>query len=103
MRAVIMRSLYGRHTVVATADTWSGRQDSNLRPSAPKADALPGCATPRRTTRYTLAVRPSTQRVLKIGDATRSPGAIPILRAVPPITSNTARTGPPEGMIRVDS
>ncbi len=26
---------------------WSGRQDSNLRPSAPKADALPGCATPR--------------------------------------------------------
>ena len=27
---------------------WSGRQDLNLRPSAPKADALPGCATPRR-------------------------------------------------------
>ena len=26
---------------------WSGRQDLNLRPSAPKADALPGCATPR--------------------------------------------------------
>ena len=26
---------------------WSERQDSNLRPSAPKADALPGCATPR--------------------------------------------------------
>jgi ubiquinone/menaquinone biosynthesis C-methylase UbiE len=25
----------------------AGRQDSNLRPSAPKADALPGCATPR--------------------------------------------------------
>jgi hypothetical protein len=28
---------------------WSGRQDSNLRPSGPKPDALPGCATPRRT------------------------------------------------------
>ncbi len=28
-------------------ENWSGRQDSNLRPSAPKADALPGCATPR--------------------------------------------------------
>ena len=28
-------------------DKWSGRQDSNLRPSAPKADALPDCATPR--------------------------------------------------------
>ena len=25
----------------------SGRQDSNLRPSAPKAPALPSCATPR--------------------------------------------------------
>ena len=29
---------------------WSGRWDSNSRPSAPKADALPGCATPRRPT-----------------------------------------------------
>ena len=28
---------------------WSGRDDSNIRPSAPKADALPGCATPRFT------------------------------------------------------
>ena len=28
---------------------WSGRQDSNLRPSGPKPDALPDCATPRRT------------------------------------------------------
>ena len=27
---------------------WSGRPDSNRRPSAPKADALPGCATSRR-------------------------------------------------------
>ena len=26
----------------------SGREDSNLRHSAPKADALPGCATPRK-------------------------------------------------------
>ena len=25
----------------------SGREDLNLRPSAPEADALPGCATPR--------------------------------------------------------
>ena len=32
----------------ARPQNWSGRQDSNLRPSAPKADALPGCATPRR-------------------------------------------------------
>ena len=26
---------------------WSGRRDSNSRPLAPKASALPGCATPR--------------------------------------------------------
>ena len=26
---------------------WSGRQDLNLRPSAPKADAIPSYATPR--------------------------------------------------------
>src|SRR5581483_7942860 len=31
------------------SEGWSGRQDLNLRPSAPKADALPGCATPRRS------------------------------------------------------
>ena len=28
---------------------WSGRQDSNLRPTVPKTVALPGCATPRQT------------------------------------------------------
>src|SRR5438309_1351191 len=26
---------------------WSGREDSNLRPPAPEAGALPDCATPR--------------------------------------------------------
>ena len=26
---------------------WSGREDSNLRPPAPHAGALPSCATPR--------------------------------------------------------
>ena len=30
-----------------TFPTWSGRQDLNLRPLAPHASALPGCATPR--------------------------------------------------------
>ena len=28
-------------------EKWSGREDSNLRPPAPEAGALPGCATPR--------------------------------------------------------
>lgn len=30
---------------------WSGRQDSNLRPTVPKTVALPGCATPRLSRR----------------------------------------------------
>ena len=30
---------------------WSGRKDLNLRPPAPHAGALPGCATPRRNRR----------------------------------------------------
>jgi hypothetical protein len=28
---------------------WSGRRDSNSRPTVPKTVALPGCATPRLT------------------------------------------------------
>ena len=31
---------------------WSGRLDSNQRPPAPKAGALPGCATPRQIQFY---------------------------------------------------
>ena len=31
------------------ASTWSEYKDSNLGPSAPKADALPDCATLRNT------------------------------------------------------
>jgi site-specific DNA recombinase len=38
----------GGNAATPINEKWSGRQDSNLRPSAPKADALPGCATPRR-------------------------------------------------------
>ena len=37
----------------AHLQNWSGRRDSNSRPSAPKADALPGCATPRKAQHYT--------------------------------------------------
>ncbi len=32
--------------------TWSGREDLNLRHPAPKAGALPGCATPRSEGKY---------------------------------------------------
>ena len=38
----------------------------------------------------------------KAGLSTRSPGRMPSLRAVPPITSRTARTGPPDGTSRSD-
>src|SRR6185437_15370668 len=41
-----MRTFIGLHSLSAGA--WSGRPDLNRRPSAPKADALPDCATPRR-------------------------------------------------------
>ena len=34
-------------TILESATVWSGRGDSNARPPAPKAGALPGCATPR--------------------------------------------------------
>src|SRR5439155_17797472 len=33
---------------------WSGRGDLNARPPAPKAGALPGCATPRLSTSLIL-------------------------------------------------
>ena len=33
---------------------WSGQQDLNLRPPAPKAGALPGCAMPREFELYIL-------------------------------------------------
>src|SRR6266567_9483737 len=33
-----------------TGAIWSGRPDLNRRPPAPKAGALPGCATPRHET-----------------------------------------------------
>src|SRR5688500_11456457 len=48
----------------------SGRRDSNPRPRAPKARALPGCATPRlcsdSTSRYgeTMRSRPGSRNVV---------------------------------------
>src|SRR4026207_1933865 len=37
-------------------EKWSGRLDSNQRPPAPKAGALPGCATPRLLSPLDLTV-----------------------------------------------
>ena len=48
-------------TVQTPAGDWfliaSGRQDSNLRHLAPKASALPNCATPRRKQRLAVSVQ----------------------------------------------
>ena len=38
---------------------WSEREDSNLRPPAPEAGALPGCATLRHAKRYRRVDAPS--------------------------------------------
>src|SRR5690625_1747900 len=36
-------------------ECWSGRHDSNMRPSGPKPDALPDCATPRTALDYSMS------------------------------------------------
>src|SRR6266851_2184706 len=38
--------VFGKRT--RKSSKWSGREDLNLRPPAPHAGALPGCATPRQ-------------------------------------------------------
>lgn len=43
-----------------SSGSWSGREDSNLRPTVPKTVALPGCATPR--TWCYLAGEPSREK-----------------------------------------
>jgi hypothetical protein len=64
---------------------WSGRRDSNPRPSAPKADALPGYATPRSSDCNASRVRqawwPShsrNQRMRKMGARKMAASVIPI-------------------------
>ena len=44
-QVVILQSV---RNLVTTGNNWSGRPDLNRRPLAPKASALPGCATSRR-------------------------------------------------------
>src|SRR5215213_3344250 len=56
-------------------EKWSGQQDLNLRPSAPKADALPGCAMPRHrlNCHFTRVFRFETQgSVSELGEGKRS-------------------------------
>ena len=46
------------------AEFWSGRQDLNLRPLAPYASGLPGCATPRHYSRSANTFSKSDTTVL---------------------------------------
>jgi hypothetical protein len=50
---------------------WSGREDLNLRPPAPKAGALPGCATPRRLVRSDVSKTDPSERRVSIWFAPR--------------------------------
>jgi hypothetical protein len=72
---------------------WSGREDLNLRPLAPHASTLPGCATPR-----TGAIRAGSWRrrhysgkltATKQGERyiRRLPGAYPPRRAIPHVAT----------------
>ena len=46
-RCSVLGTFLGTSLEGQSVKSQSGRQDSNLRPSAPKAPALPSCATPR--------------------------------------------------------
>src|SRR4051794_37797360 len=53
----------------APGGRWSGRQDSNLRPSGPKPDALPDCATPRRSATGAVVGYHRNQRSARVESA----------------------------------
>src|SRR5690349_19196319 len=57
MRAIMI----GLVNAIKCSAPWSGQQDSNLRPSAPKADALPDCAMPRPGCRCGLRIHGPAQ------------------------------------------
>src|SRR5450432_1308451 len=63
---------------------WSGRRDLNTRPSAPKADALPDCATPRPAgVRYTSPLRTARTQIACLADVVKYHGMDPVARPNP--------------------
>jgi hypothetical protein len=61
-RPVLYPAELRAHVSSASRLRWSGRRDSNPRPSAPKADALPDCATPRQhSATEPLCARPTAR------------------------------------------
>ena len=65
---------------------WSGRQDLNLRPLAPQASALPGCATPRKPCRDGMSSTGRWTGQRRRGSAASAPSSRPPVtsRAAPP-------------------
>src|SRR5215212_10847096 len=64
------RTEYVARATESTAAIWSGRRDSNSRPTGPKPVALPGCATPR-TAGIVEATLLATLSAHLVGDARR--------------------------------
>src|SRR2546429_7296497 len=58
-RSAVKRSTRDSHAAVRSRGKWSGREDLNLRPPAPHAGALPGCATPRQADRKSTRLNSS--------------------------------------------
>ena len=89
-----------------TLGKWSGRLDSNQRPPAPKAGALPGCATPRpvghyRTRRHDASVRREARPRVQYRENERGAHAPNCIQsktrlpatAIEPITAGTSHQG----------
>ena len=72
---------------------WSGQQDLNLRPSAPKADALPDCAMPRPT----ATADPDGLYLQTQGDGGRDDTEAPAGRQFRPGATRYGRPGDPPG------
>ena len=72
---------------------WSEQQGSNLRPSAPQADALPGCAMLRCSLVGPVGIEPTTAR-------SQSESATAALRPVPPGRARPARERTPRYLHR---
>ena len=52
------------YVLIHKKNFWSGQRDSNPRPSAPKADALPDCAMPRHSTKTSPLTGPRIIRAV---------------------------------------
>ena len=75
-------------------EDWSGQRDSNPRPSAPKADALPDCAMPRQPTRRGGPARAAndTEGVRRRRRPVQLPGRLPDCRIALPASNPAARS-----------